>query len=169
MKRIVLTLIISTLGFAVTVAQSNTKTSNKQTTTKTTESKAKTKEQAETGKIELLTVASFKQKVMNYDNGQYDWNYIGSKPCIIDFYADWCRPCRMLSPELEKIAERFKSEIIVYKIDTEKEKELAHLFGISSIPALLFVPANNGKPTMLRGYRTAAQLEEEVKSILLAK
>ena len=119
--------------------------------------------------IELLTAATFKQKVMNYDNGQYDWKYIGTKPCIIDFYADWCRPCRMLSPELEKIAEKYKGKIVVYKIDTEKEKELARLFNISSIPALLFVPSADKKPSMLRGYRDATQLEEEVKTILLAK
>lgn len=169
MKKIVLTLVISILGFVVATAQSGAKTSNKSTAAKTAESTTKSDSHAQSGKIELLTATTFKQKVMNYDNGQYDWNYIGSKPCIIDFYADWCRPCRMLSPELEKIAEKFKGEIVVYKIDTEKEKELARLFGISSIPALLFVPSNNGKPTMLRGYRTAAQLEEEVKSILLKK
>ena len=134
---------------------------------------ATTQQTSEKGKpesnIELLTAATFKQKVMNYDNGQYDWKYIGTKPCIIDFYADWCRPCRMLSPELEKIAEKYKGKIVVYKIDTEKEKELARLFNISSIPALVFVPSADKKPSMLRGYRDATQLEEEVKTILLAK
>jgi len=165
MRKVFLIAMAATL--VITVGAQNKAKNNSQ------KQAATTQQISEKGKpesnIELLTAATFKQKVMNYDNGQYDWKYIGTKPCIIDFYADWCRPCRMLSPELEKIAEKYKGKIVVYKIDTEKEKELARLFNISSIPALLFVPSADKKPSMLRGYRDATQLEEEVKTILLAK
>ena len=122
--------------------------------------------QSNDGKIEHLTVETFKQKVLNYKAGQNAWNYLGEKPCIIDFYADWCRPCRMLSPELEKIAEEYKNEIIVYKVNTEEQRELSSLFSITSIPALLFVPME-GEPTMLRGYRDSTMLDQSVREILL--
>jgi len=118
-------------------------------------------------KIEFLTVETFKQKIMNYGDGNYEWKYIGTKPCIIDFYADWCRPCRMLSPILEEMAKKFDGQVIIYKINTEQQRELAGLFRISSIPALLFVPMNNQQPMMLRGYRDAPQLEQEINTYLL--
>ncbi len=120
-------------------------------------------------KIEMLTVETFKNKITQYGDGKNEWNYLGSKPCIIDFYASWCRPCRMLSPELQKIANKYKKQIVVYKIDTEAQRELASLFSISSIPALLFIPIGDKQPIMLRGYRDANQLEKEVEKYLLTK
>ncbi|MDR3326660.1 MAG: thioredoxin [Prevotellaceae bacterium] len=120
-------------------------------------------------KPEFLTKETFKKKVVDYKSGESnDWKYLGDKPCIIDFYADWCRPCRMLSPIVDEIATLYKDQIYVYKIDTQKEQELAALFGINSIPAILFVPIGK-QPTMVSGYRDKAQLENEIKQYLLSK
>lgn len=118
--------------------------------------------------IEKLTSETFKQKVMPYKAGQNVWNYIGKKPAIIDFYADWCRPCKMLAPELQKIAEKYNGEIVVYKVNTDEQRELAGLFSVSSIPALLFIPID-GEPTMLRGYRDSDALDKSVQEILIPK
>lgn len=118
--------------------------------------------------IEKLTTETFKQKIMPYKTGQNTWNYVGKKPAIIDFYADWCRPCRMLAPELQKIADKYDGQIVVYKIDTEDQRELAGLFAVSSIPALLFIPME-GQPTMLRGYQDFDALDKTVQELLIPK
>ena len=115
-----------------------------------------------------LTQETFKQKVMNYKPGNNEWNYLGDKPCIIDFWASWCGPCRMLAPHIESVAKKFAGQIYVYKVDTQRENELAALFQITSIPSLLFVPMS-GTPIMLRGYRDASQLEMEINKYLLQK
>lgn len=118
--------------------------------------------------IEKLTSETFKQKVMPYKAGQNNWNYVGKKPAIIDFYADWCRPCKMLAPELQKIAEKYDGQIVVYKINTDEQRELAGLFSVSSIPALLFIPMD-GQPTMLRGYQDFDALDKAVQELLAPK
>jgi thioredoxin len=109
-----------------------------------------------------------KQRVLNYKPGNNEWNYLGDKPCLIDFWASWCGPCRMLAPHLDEMAQKFAGQVYIYKIDTTKEKELAGLFQVSSIPSLLFIPMN-GQPIMLRGYRNAQQLESEINKHLLGK
>ena len=97
-----------------------------------------------------LTKAEFLQKVANYEQNPTEWKYLGDKPCIIDFYADWCGPCKMIAPILEELAEEYKGEIYVYKINTEEQQELAQAFAIKSIPTLLFVPMNEA-PQLVRG------------------
>ncbi|MCP4310562.1 MAG: thioredoxin [Bacteroidetes bacterium] len=108
-----------------------------------------------------LTKQDFLEKVMNYEKNQTEWIYEGDKPALIDFYADWCGPCRIAAPVLEELAKEYEGKIHIYKVDTEKEKELASVFGIQSIPAFLFVP-QNGKPTMSNGI---AQTPEQTKEM----
>ena len=120
------------------------------------------KEQAEaTGKTVKLTKQDFLEKVMNYEKNQTEWVYEGELPALIDFYADWCGPCKIAAPILEELAEEYKGKIHIYKIDTQVERELASVFGIQSIPAFLFVP-KDGKPTMSNGI---AQTPEETKKM----
>ena len=109
----------------------------------------------------MLTKADFLAKVMNYEENPQEWKYLGEKPCLIDFYANWCAPCRTSSPILEELAKEYSGKINVYKIDTQKEQELAQVFGIQSIPAFLYCPME-GKPTMASGI---ARTPEETKQM----
>jgi thioredoxin 1 len=99
--------------------------------------------------MEKLTTQEFKEKIFDFEN-EKTWSYRGELPAIIDFYADWCGPCRQLGPVLEKVAEEFAGRVVVYKVDTDKEQELAGAFGIQSIPSLLFIP-RQGQPQMAVG------------------
>ncbi len=96
-----------------------------------------------------LTAADFKTKIFDYDKEQ-DWKYTGALPCVIDFYADWCGPCKMVAPILEELTTEYKGRIEIYKVNTEIEEELASVFGIKSIPSILFVPVT-GMPQMSSG------------------
>ena len=82
----------------------------------------------------------FMERIVNYQANPGEWNYLGNKPCIIDFYADWCGPCRRIAPILEELAEQYAGKIYIYKVNTDKQKELASLFNVTSLPMLLFVP-----------------------------
>jgi thioredoxin len=99
--------------------------------------------------IEHLTKETFLNRIFNYEKNK-EWKFEGEKPCIIDFYADWCGPCKVVSPVLEELAKDFDGKINVFKVDTEEEQELASVFGIRSIPSFLFVPAE-GQPQMAMG------------------
>jgi thioredoxin 1 len=99
--------------------------------------------------IEHLTTESFREKVFDYTNNS-EWNYKGKLPCLIDFYADWCKPCRSISPMLEELAGEYKDKLCIYKVDTEQELELAAFFRVQSIPTLLFVPVAD-QPKMALG------------------
>lgn len=96
-----------------------------------------------------LTTEEFKSKVFNYETDK-EWNYKGTLPAIIDFYADWCGPCKMVSPILEELGKEYEGKIVIYKVDTEAEQELSAVFGIRSIPTFLFIPVN-GQPAMQPG------------------
>ena len=113
---------------------------------------------------EHLTKESFQNKVFNYEKNQ-DWKFEGDKPCLIDFYADWCGPCKMVAPILEELSNEYDGQINIYKVDTEQERELAAAFGIQSIPSLLFVPLND-KPQMAMGALPKAQLEKALEDVL---
>jgi thioredoxin 1 len=114
-----------------------------------------------------LTTQEFKEKVFNYETNS-EWKYQGTTPAIIDFYADWCGPCKMVAPILQDLARVYAGKIIVYKVDTESEQELASVFGISSIPTLLFVPLN-GKPQAAMGALPRNTFEQAINDILLNK
>lgn len=114
--------------------------------------------------MEHLTKQTFMEKVFDFESNQ-DWKYEGKIPCIIDFYADWCAPCKMVAPILEDLAREYDGKINVYKIDTEKEQELASMFGIRSIPSLLFVPLE-GKPQMSMGALPKEAFKEAIQSVL---
>lgn len=123
-------------------------------------------EKEQDGVVSHLTKAQFLEKVMNYEKNPEKWEFLGDKPCIIDFYADWCGPCKIAAPILEEIAKEYKGKINVYKIDTEKERELSASFGIQSIPAFLFCP-KTGNPQMSNGIgRTKEETKAMFKKII---
>ncbi len=117
--------------------------------------------------MENLTKEVFKEKVFDFENNK-EWNFEGDKPCIIDFYADWCAPCRALTPVLEELSEEYKGKVDIYKIDTEKEQELAGMFGIRSIPSILFVPLN-AQPQMATGALPKDTLKKAIEDVLAVK
>lgn len=116
-------------------------------------------------KPEALTAATFRQKVFDYISS-LDWHYKGTLPCVIDFWAEWCGPCRMLAPIIDELAQEYTGKVLFYKVDTDAEAELAQVFGIRSIPTLLFVPLG-GKPQMAVGALPKATLRQVIENQLL--
>ncbi|MFR9611702.1 MAG: thioredoxin [Rikenellaceae bacterium] len=115
-----------------------------------------------------MTKADFITKVTDYESNPEEWNYLGDKPAIIDFYASWCGPCKMIAPILEDLAAEYGDQIVIYKVDTEKEPELAALFNIRSIPTLLFIPLN-GQPQLTQGAMSKEQFKATIDKVLLNK
>jgi thioredoxin 1 len=115
--------------------------------------------------VEHLTKQAFLEKVFNYEQNQ-EWKFEGTKPCIIDFYADWCGPCKMVAPILDELAIEYAGKIDIYKIDTEAEQELAGAFGIRSIPSMLFVPMAE-QPQMAVGALPKDSMKKAISDILL--
>jgi thioredoxin 1 len=114
--------------------------------------------------IEHLTNETFKKKVFDYEKNK-EWKFEGDKPCLIDFYADWCGPCKIIEPVLEELADEFNDKIDIFRVDTEKERELAGVFGIRSIPSLLFVPVE-GQPQMAMGALPKDTFKKAFKEVL---
>jgi thioredoxin 1 len=114
-----------------------------------------------------LTTQEFKDKVFNYEQEQ-EWKYKGSLPAIIDFYADWCAPCKMVAPVLEELSKEYEGRLVIYKVNTEVEMELASVFGISSIPTFLFIPVN-GDPMMQPGAFPKKVFQQVIEEKLLSK
>lgn len=126
-----------------------------------------TKEGTKMGTIHLTKV-EFLSKVANIEANPTEWKYLGDKPCIIDFYASWCGPCKTIAPILEDLAKEYEGEIYIYKVNTEEEQELAGAFGIRSIPSLLFCPIN-GTPQMAQGAMPKESFKQAIKEVLLKK
>lgn len=114
--------------------------------------------------VEHLTKETFLSKVFNYELNK-EWKFEGDKPCVIDFYADWCGPCKMVAPVLEELSKDFDGKLNVYKVNTEDEQELAAAFGIRSIPSFLFVPAE-GQPQMAMGALPKDTFVQAFKDVL---
>jgi len=116
---------------------------------------------------EHLTKETFLEKVFNFEQNK-EWKFEGELPCIIDFYADWCGPCKMVAPILEELAEEYKGKINIYKVNTEQEVELAGAFGIQSIPSFLFVPKSE-QPQMAMGALPKDTFKQVIQDVLLKK
>lgn len=116
--------------------------------------------------VQNLTMADFKKQIMDFEANPQEWKYLGDKPAIIDFYATWCGPCKATAPVLEKIAEKYDGRINVFKVDVDKEQELAALFGVRSIPSLLFIPMSE-KPQMATGAMMQNDFERAIADTLL--
>ena len=114
--------------------------------------------------VESLTKDSFLQKVFNYEQNK-EWKFEGKLPCIIDFYADWCGPCKMVEPILKELAQEYQGKLNIYRVDTQAQQELAAAFGIQSIPSMLFVPLND-KPQMAIGALPKKTLKKAIKEVL---
>ena len=140
------------LAACETQATNNDKNNKKENTMKTIE----------------LTKADFLKKVMDYETNPNEWKYLGDKPAIIDFYASWCGPCKMVAPILEELAEEYDGQIYIYKVNTEEEQELAGLFGIRSIPSILFIPMGE-QPQMTTGAMPKSSFKEAIDKVLLKK
>jgi len=120
-----------------------------------------------------LTKAKFLKEVWDYEASPQEWKFKGDKPALIDFYADWCGPCKTAAPILEEVSKEYNGKVVIYKIDTQVEQELAGVFGISGIPAFLYIPME-GKPTMASGIArtkedTKKMFVENIEKMLLAK
>ena len=116
--------------------------------------------------VKHLTKQEFIEKVYNYEKNPDKWIYEGNMPAIIDFYATWCGPCKAIAPVLEELAKEYAGKIVIYKIDTDKERELAAAFGISSIPTLLFIPSI-GDPQVSKGALPKESLKRAIDEFLL--
>ncbi len=116
---------------------------------------------------ENLTKQTFLEKVFNYEKNK-DWTFEGDLPAIIDFYADWCGPCKMIAPVLEELSDEYAGKINIYKVDTEAEQELAAAFAIRSIPSMLFIPMNE-QPQMANGVLPKQELQKLIREVLKAE
>jgi thioredoxin 1 len=117
--------------------------------------------------VEFLTKETFKEKVFDYETNK-EWKFAGSKPCLVDFYADWCGPCKMVAPILEELSGEYDGKLNIYKVNTDQEQELASVFGIQSIPSLLFVPVD-GQPQMAMGALPKDTFKKAIKDVLLVE
>ena len=118
-----------------------------------------------TTKVVHITKADFLKKVYDFEKNPDEWKYLGSQPAIVDFYADWCGPCRQLSPVLDELAKEYSGKLTIYKVNVDNERGLASFFGIRSIPTLLFIPMK-GKPQRSLGALSKTELKGIIKDVL---
>lgn len=143
--------------------------SNKKNVEKQVEQVAEEQSQTDSGKnagaVDYLSTAEFRNKIMDYVEHPDEWVYKGTRPAVIDFYTTWCGPCKMMAPIVEEMAKTYVGKVDFYKVDIDKEQELAQTFGIQSIPTFLFIPVK-GKTSAQMGAMQKADFEEMVKTVL---
>ena len=161
MKKIIGLIIISVFAIVVVVAKTK---DNTQATSEATSEEVVAADATKATTIKL-TKEEFLKKVYNYTAEDNKWKYLGDKPAIIDFYADWCGPCQRTAPVLEELAAKYGDKLVIYKIDTDKEQELASVFNIQSLPSILFIPID-GEPQLAKGALPKDAFEEAIKSVL---
>lgn len=115
--------------------------------------------------VVYLTTEQFRERIFDYKN-EKDWKFKGDKPCVIDFYTTWCGPCKRLAPIMEEMSQKYCDQVVFYKADTERERELAYVFGISSIPQVLYIPTE-GKPMLLKGLYPKDEIVRIIDEFLL--
>jgi len=120
------------------------------------------------GQVNKLTAETFQKLVWDYKASPQEWVFVGDQPVIIDFYADWCRPCKMVAPIMDELSKEYKGKVRIYKVNTDEQRELAGLFNINSIPAVLFVP-KTGKPQMSVGAMQKPAYVDMIKNVLVVK
>lgn len=150
MKRIITTLIVLCSLFTISCAQS------------------KKEEESEKNAVIQMNRQMFLDKVFDYTTGATEWKYQGNKPAVIDFYATWCGPCRMVAPILKDLSNEYGDSIVIYKVDTDKEKELSMAMGIQSLPTIVFIP-KNGQPQIIVGAADKATFRRAIDEVLLNK
>ncbi|MGM9837922.1 MAG: thioredoxin family protein [Paludibacteraceae bacterium] len=117
--------------------------------------------------VVYLTTEQFKARIFDYSRNK-EWKYKGDKPCVIDFYTTWCGPCKRLAPIMDELSRQYCGEVVFYKADTEQERELAYVFGIQSIPQVMYIPAE-GQPALLKGLYPKEQIVKIIDEFLLGK
>lgn len=117
--------------------------------------------------VVYITTEQFKERIFDYKN-EKDWIFKGNKPCVIDFYTTWCGPCKRLAPIMEEMSQKYCDQVVFYKADTERERELAYVFGINSIPQVLYIPME-GKPLLLKGLYPKEEIVRIIDEFLLNK
>ena len=142
-----------------TAVKADVKTDKKETKEKGNAEKSDSN--AKDIKPEHITAKIFKEKIWNYEQNPGKWVYEGELPCVVDFYADWCRPCKMVAPIMDELADYYDGRVLFYKVNTDEQRELASVFQIRSIPSILFAP-KDGKPSMQAG---AMSKEQYIKII----
>ena len=115
-------------------------------------------------KLEHLTNETFKEKIFNYETNK-EWKFEGDTPAIIDFYADWCAPCKAVAPILEELKDEYGDKLDIFKVNTEEQRELSSVFGIQSIPSLLFIP-REGQPQMAMGALPKETFKQAISEVL---
>ena len=124
--------------------------------------------QKEESSVIQMNKQMFLDKVFDYTTGATEWKYLGNKPCVIDFYATWCGPCRMVAPILKDLAKEYGDSIVIYKVDTDKEKELSMAMGIQSLPTIVFIP-KTGQPQIIVGAADKSTFRRAIDEVLLNK
>lgn len=141
-------------------------------TSKTTDGAVSEKEtnnnKEKKGNIMELNVKEFKNKVFDYEKNTQVWKFEGDKPAVVDFYATWCGPCKMLSPIIDEMSNKYDGKVDFYKIDVDNQEELAAVFGIRSIPTLLFIP-KEGEPTIMQGAMSKTDMDSTIQKLLLSQ
>lgn len=117
--------------------------------------------------VVYITTAQFRERIFDYKNNR-EWAYLGDKPCVIDFYTTWCGPCKRLAPIMEDLSQKYCDQVVFYKADTERERELAYIFNINSIPQVLYIPLE-GKPMLLKGLYPQEDIVRIIDEFLLGK